>query len=218
LQTDKPLPWTANMYAIYIITNTVNAKQYVGITVDLERRWKRHRNANQNQLIHKAIKKHGIDAFVFTHIADAFDAESAKVIERMLIAERNTKMPHGYNMTDGGDGTLGMAKTEEHKQKLKDANKKAYENKELREKIGEAISNAKKGKPSSKKGVPSGRKGIAHSLEHAAKIKESLNTPESKAKRSEAAKKAFSDPQWKADQSARLKAIWAIRKAMKEPA
>lgn len=212
----KPLQWIANMYAIYIITCTVNAKQYVGIAADLERRWKRHRNANEGQYIHRAIKKYGVDAFVFTHVADAFDAESAKMIERMLISEHNSKMPHGYNMTDGGDGTMGMAKTEEHKQKLKDSNKTAYKNKELRAKVGEAISKAKKGQPSPKKGVPSGRKGIAHSPEHAAKIKESLNTSESKAKRSEASKKALSDPQWKAEQSARLKAIWAIRKAQKE--
>lgn len=204
------------MYAIYVITNTVNAKQYVGIAADLERRWKRHRNANEGQLIHKAIKKYGVDAFVFTHIADAFDAESAKTIERLLIVEKNTKMPHGYNMTDGGDGTMGMAKTEDHKAKIKAANKKTYENPELRAKIGEAISKAKAGKPNGRKGIPNGRKGVAHSAEHAAKIKQSLNTPESKAKRSESAKKALSDPKWKAEQSARVKAIWAIRKAKKE--
>ena len=152
------------MYAVYIITNTMNAKQYVGIAADLETRWRRHRNANEGQLIHKAIKKYGVDAFVFTHVADAFDAESAKMIERLLIVEHNTKMPHGYNMTDGGDGTMGMAKTEEHKQKLKESNKKTYENKELRAKIGEAISKAKKGKPSPKKGIP-------HSEKHKAALK-----------------------------------------------
>ena len=204
------------MHAIYIITNTVNAKQYVGITTDLERRWKRHRNANEGQLLHRAIKKHGVDAFVFTHIADAFDAESAKMIERLLIAEHNTKMPHGYNMTDGGDGTMGMAKTEEHKQKIRESNKKAYENKELRAKIGIAISKAKVGKPSPKKGMPNGRKGVPHSPEHAANLKASLNSPESKAKMKAAAEKRFKDPAWKSEQSAKLKAAWAIRKAMKE--
>ena len=205
------------MYAIYVITNTVNAKQYVGIASDLERRWKRHRNANEGQLIHKAIKKYGVDAFVFTHIADAFDAESAKIIERLLISEKNTKMPNGYNMTDGGDGTLGMVKTEEHKQKIRESNKKTWDNSpDLKKAIGEMNSVLKKGKPSGRKGVPSGRKGIAHSPEHIAKIKESFNTPESKAKRSASAKKALNDPQWKAEQSARLKTIWAIRKAKKE--
>lgn len=162
------------MYAVYIVTNTVNAKQYVGIAADLETRWRRHRNANEGQLIHRAIKKYGVDAFIFTHVADAFDAESAKMIERMLIVEHNTKMPYGYNMTDGGDGTMGMAKTEEHKKKLRESNKKAYENKELREKIGKAISKAKKGKPSPIKGKSNGRKGVPQSPEHAAKRKASL--------------------------------------------
>ena len=205
------------MYAVYIITNTVNAKQYVGIAADLERRWKRHRNANEGQLIHRAIKKYGVDAFVFTHVADAFDAESAKMIERMLITEHNTKMPHGYNMTDGGDGTMGMAKTEEHKQKIRESNKKTWDSRpDLKKAIGEMNSLLKKGKPSGRKGIPNGQKGVPHSSEHALKIKESLNTPESKAKRSEIAKKALNDPRWRAEQSARVKAIWAIRKAKKE--
>ena len=112
-----------------------------------------------------------------------------------------------------------MAKTEEHKQKIRESNKKTWDNRpDLKKAIGETNSALKKGKPSGRKGIPNGRKGIAHSLEHAARIRESLNTPESKTKRSEAAKRALSDPKWKAEQSARLKAIWAIRKAKKEAA
>jgi group I intron endonuclease len=204
------------MYAIYVITNTVNAKQYVGIAADLERRWKRHRNASEGQLIHRAIKKYGVDAFVFTHVADAFDAESAKMIERMLIVEHNTKMPHGYNMTDGGDGTMGMVKTEEHKQKIRESNKKTWADPELRKQLGEKISSARKGKPNGRKGKPNGRKGVAHSPEHAANLKSALNSPEAKAKMKASAEKRFSDPKWKAEQSAKLKAAWAIKKAMKE--
>lgn len=159
------------MYSIYIITCTVNAKQYVGIAANLETRWRRHRSANEGQLIHRAIKKYGIDAFVFTHVADAFDADSAKMIERLLIAEHNTKSPHGYNMTDGGDGTLGMAKTEEHKQKLRDSNKKTWEDEVLRKSLGEKISAARKGKPNGRKGIPNGRKGVPQSPDHVAKRK-----------------------------------------------
>lgn len=205
-------------YAIYIITNLVNAKQYVGITKDIPGRWSRHKAAKGGcPVLHSAIRKHGVENFAFTHVADAFDEESAKMIERVLIAEHNTKAPYGYNMTDGGDGTMGMIKTEDHKQKIRESNKKTWDSRpDLKKAIGEMNSVLKKGKPSVKKGIPSGRKGIAHSPEHAAKIKESLNTPESKAKRSVSAKKALNDPQWKAEQSARLKTIWAIRKAKKE--
>ena len=204
------------MYAVYIITNTVNAKQYVGISADLERRWARHRNANEGQLIHRAIKKYGVEAFVFTHVADCFDVETAKTLERAFIVEHNTKMPNGYNMTDGGDGTLGMKKTEEHKQKIRESNKKTWGDSALRSLVSKRNSELKKGFPSPKKGKPSGRKGIPHAKEHSEKIKASLNTPESKKNRSESAKKALNDPKWKAEQSARVKSIWAARKANKE--
>jgi group I intron endonuclease len=121
-------------YAIYIITNLVNAKQYVGITKDMTGRWSRHKAAKGGcPVLHSAIRKHGVENFAFTHVADAFDEEAAKMIERILIAEHNTKAPYGYNMTDGGDGMLnptdevkrkfsemrkGVPKSEEHKAKI----------------------------------------------------------------------------------------------------
>jgi hypothetical protein len=122
------------MYAIYIITNTVNAKQYVGITSNLTQRWSKHRKAAGDcPALHAAIKKYGHKNFAFTHIADAFDLECACKLEMLLIAEHNTKLPSGYNMTDGGEGSFnpsdetrakyslarkGKAKTAEHKAKI----------------------------------------------------------------------------------------------------
>jgi group I intron endonuclease len=199
--------------------------QYVGITNDLERRWRRHKGANEGQFLHRAIKKHGVEAFVFTHFADAFDVDSAKAIERMLIAEHNTMAPHGYNLTEGGEGTFGYKHTEKSKAQSRKSNIKTWANSKLRAanalKISKAVKgkpNGRKGKPSGRKGVPSGRKGVPHSAEHVANLKAALNTPESKEKRSKVAKIALNDPAWKAAQSARLKAIWAIRKAQKETA
>lgn len=206
------------MIAIYVITNTVNAKQYIGITNDLKRRWGRHRQAKDGQLLHKAILKHGVDAFVFTHFANAFDVDAAKSIERMLIADHNTLSPNGYNLTEGGDGTFGYKHTDASKAQSRAANVQTWANPELRAATALKISQAKKGKPNGRKGQPSGRKGIAHTDEHTAHIRLALNTPASKQKRSEAAKKALQDPQWRTAQSARVTAIWAIRKAQKETA
>jgi group I intron endonuclease len=95
-------------YEIYIITNIVNAKQYIGITKRLHDRWAEHKRAQTNSALHLAIKKYGKDKFVMSHIATAFDEESAQDIERMLIVDHNTKAPHGYNLTDGGDGVMNM--------------------------------------------------------------------------------------------------------------
>lgn len=112
------------MHHIYIITNMVNAMQYVGITKDLKSRWKQHKSTNgSSRYLHPAIKKHGIENFVFTHVADAFDLDCAKFIEKLLIKEKNTKVPFGYNLTDGGEGTIGYVFSEESKQKMRDSAK-----------------------------------------------------------------------------------------------
>lgn len=126
-------------YAIYVITNLVNSKQYVGITRNISARWTEHKKARGGcPALHAAIKKHGIENFAFSHVADAFDGESAKMIEQILIKEKSTKVPFGYNMTDGGDGMLnptnelkekfskmrkGVKKSEEHKAKIAASNK-----------------------------------------------------------------------------------------------
>lgn len=201
------------MYAIYIITNIINAKQYVGITNNLERRWRRHKAANDNQLLHKAIKKHNVNNFVFTHFANAFDVESAKSIEQMLIISHNTFAPNGYNLTKGGDGTFGYKHSDESKHKSSISNKKTWSDQDLRQSNGKKISAVKKGIPSAKKGKPSGRKGMSHSCSHAQNIKLALSTKEYVTDASERAKKLWSDPEFKAKQSASRKAAWAIRKA-----
>lgn len=102
------------MWAIYIVTNKANGKQYVGISKDLKRRWDQHLSANGSApALHAAIKKYGADGFVFSHICDAFDFEAACDLERMLIQQHNTKAPHGYNLTDGGEGVVGRPATAE---------------------------------------------------------------------------------------------------------
>jgi group I intron endonuclease len=92
---------------VYIVTNVVNGKQYVGITSNLNKRWNKHKNAmGSAPALHAAIKKYGLSSFVFTHFADAFDDEAAKKIEIMLIDDLKTLAPRGYNLTSGGDGTF----------------------------------------------------------------------------------------------------------------
>lgn len=126
---------------IYIITNIVNAKQYVGITNSLSKRWNKHRNANGSApALHAAINKYGLPNFIFTHIADSFTSEGAKDIERMLIKEHNTIAPHGYNLTMGGDGTLEPS--EVLRKKMSDAHKGMIQSEETRKKRSESLKKA----------------------------------------------------------------------------
>jgi group I intron endonuclease len=105
-----------SIWAVYIITNKANAKQYVGITKNLKRRWHQHSSANGSApALHAAIQKYGKDDFVFSHICNAFDFEAACDIERMLIQQHNTKSPSGYNLTDGGEGVVGRPLSDDEK-------------------------------------------------------------------------------------------------------
>jgi group I intron endonuclease len=129
------------VYRIYIVTNSVNGKQYVGITNSLAKRWNKHRNAKGSApALHEAIKKYGIDSFVFTHFADAFDPESAKSIEVMLIAEHNTLAPNGYNLTSGGDGTL--CPSDEVRARMSEAHRGHKQSAETRAKRSESLKKA----------------------------------------------------------------------------
>ena len=102
------------MIAVYTITNNINNKQYVGISSNLKKRWYDHKKVDGwCPALHNSMKKYGVENFTFRHIADAFTWNDACELEKKLIEEFNTKSPNGYNLTLGGDGTLGYKHTEE---------------------------------------------------------------------------------------------------------
>ena len=128
------------VYRIYIVTNSANGKQYVGITNNLQRRWNNHKNADGKiPALHNAIKKYGINSFVFSHIADAFDFECAKIIERLLISQHNTISPNGYNLTSGGDGTFNPS--DELREKLSLSHCGKIQSEETRKKRSNTLKN-----------------------------------------------------------------------------
>jgi group I intron endonuclease len=134
------------MFHIYIVTNIVNAMQYVGVTNNLDRRWSQHRSMNgTSRYLHAAIKKHGIENFVFTHVATAFDLENAFQIEKILISEHKTKSPDGYNLTDGGEGCYGYKVSEETRAKMREARAKQIQTPEANEKRRKAMLGNKHG-------------------------------------------------------------------------
>lgn len=97
------------MYSIYLVKNTVNGKGYVGITSktmeDRKRRHLKNVKGKNELLLHKAIKKYGKDAFVWELLCVTENWND----EIRYIKEYNTHFleGHGYNMTFGGEGTLG---------------------------------------------------------------------------------------------------------------
>ena len=91
---------------VYLITNSVNGKQYVGQTVkSVEKRWKQHlRDVKRGTLPHlySAMKKYGIDKFFVQELCSVLTQEELNVAEVFYIIVLGTKSPNGYNLTEGG--------------------------------------------------------------------------------------------------------------------
>lgn len=91
---------------IYIITNTVNNKVYIGQTIrTLEERWKEHCrtkcSTNElNMLIKRAIIKYGKDNFTITELEKC---KEKNLDEREIYyISQYDSYNNGYNMTKGG--------------------------------------------------------------------------------------------------------------------
>lgn len=94
---------------IYVITNKVNGKQYIGLSNNCIRRWYDHRNKGMKPLIeedvvkplYRAFRKYGLENFTFEILEEC---SKEKLCERELywIKEKET-YTKGYNATIGGD-------------------------------------------------------------------------------------------------------------------
>lgn len=100
-------------------------KYYVGITSrDPKRRWGYNGNGyKNNNYFHKAINKYGWDNINHEIIASKLTKDEACNLEITLIKvlESNDNI-HGYNITNGGQGILGLKRTEATKEKIRKAN------------------------------------------------------------------------------------------------
>ncbi len=97
------------MGCIYKITNIINNKLYIGYTTaTLKERMRRHKNddINHNTLLGRAIKKYGWENFKYEVVVYEDDKEKLLELEQYYIKYFNSKMPNGYNMTDGGENFM----------------------------------------------------------------------------------------------------------------
>jgi len=93
------------MNHVYIITNLVNWKTYVGITTNPNLRWSKHRNGHGSRLVRMAIVKYGIENFRFAVVFSSSDRDCVEWMERQAIEELKTVAPFGYNRNPGGGGS-----------------------------------------------------------------------------------------------------------------
>jgi len=110
---------------VYLVTNKINGKQYVGQTSrPLEVRWKGHQcptNSQRNSCLYFAIQKYGINSFDVETLVVVETKSEADFYERRLITILGTKVPYGYNVTDGGEGSSGYKHSDEAKKAISNA-------------------------------------------------------------------------------------------------
>lgn len=103
---------------VYVITNLINGKQYVGQTTKtIQQRWKSHlqtinRKCHDNMIIYTAIRKYGINNFNIHQVVECLDKYDLDYSERLVITYFNTLSPYGYNLSKGGGG--GNQRTKPH--------------------------------------------------------------------------------------------------------
>jgi len=136
-------------YLVYKITNRVNGRFYIGITMQpLKKRMAGHRNTIKRSglmsKITRAMKNFGYEAFTIEAIDTAFGIDEANEKEIYYI---RTLKPH-YNLTLGGDGMKGFnrPKSVEHRQKLSKASKESWKSPSHRLLVTLARSNGQKQK------------------------------------------------------------------------
>lgn len=101
------------MYQIYKITNQKNGMVYIGSSIEVERRWRQHKEASINEKDHHynyplmiAFREFGIANFTFEVIDTLPTWEAMIEAEHNWILKENCVVPNGYNQTDKTDSPM----------------------------------------------------------------------------------------------------------------
>lgn len=111
------------LYTVYMHTNKVNGKKYIGITCrTLKQRWLQGSGYKHGKFKF-AVDKYGWDGFVHEIIAENLNREDAMRMEIELIEQHKTReRQHGYNVHFGGNIRKGHSHSPETRKKISDAN------------------------------------------------------------------------------------------------
>lgn len=172
-----------NNGCVYVITFP-NNKQYVGMTTrSVESRIKDHmkkvnsKNPDNLRVVHKTIKKYGIDNCCIDIVFYSNDKDVLLSEEIRLIAYKKEIGIELYNMTFGGDGLNGYIHTDADRKKLSQSLKgrvfsESHKQKLSESSIGNKRNLGKKLSEEAKRKISNAHKGMKHTNETKKKLSE----------------------------------------------
>ncbi len=127
------------MGQIYCATNLITGKRYIGKTIHsfLVRKDGHEKAALDGAefVFSRAIRKYGFEVFEWSVLFDGLEEDELNDYEIIAIKKWNTKVPNGYNMTDGGEGGSGYVFTDEQKKSISIALKGKPKSEETKRKL-----------------------------------------------------------------------------------
>lgn len=104
---------TEKQYCVYLhtipksITKYDCDKYYVGITNDINRRWRQKGKMYERQIFYNAIKKYGWDNIKHEILFNNLSKEEAQQKEKEMIIFYNSQIgQNGYNVSEGGENVV----------------------------------------------------------------------------------------------------------------
>lgn len=131
------------MSGVYKITNLINGKCYIGLSLNIERRFMEHRtpkNLRRRTNLAKAFRKYGLENFSFEILEECNDEKRMSELEMYYIAKYKAE----YNMNEGGLGNRGLVFTDDVKKVLSQKGKQQWARKTEEEKLAIVKNNLKR--------------------------------------------------------------------------
>lgn len=137
-------------YSVYVHTNKINGKKYVGQSSNIIERWKNGgKNYFSSTKFHRAIQKYGWENFTHEILYENLNKEAANKIERDLIKKYDS-INNGYNIQEGGYTSL----TKESLDKMSKSLKQGYiDHPERKKRISEKLTGRKNSEQTKRKRV-----------------------------------------------------------------
>ncbi len=125
----KLIPETKKISGIYKIENKLNHKKYIGQSIDVYRRLKKHLwdfDLNQNSYISRAINKYGVENFIYELVEECKPEEldnKEKYYIQYFHSYVNDQQGGGYNLNLGGGSNYGWDPSQEWREKMAERNR-----------------------------------------------------------------------------------------------